>query len=43
MITRAKIAGLRANSFVVVEQFYNVQAVLKLFYSVFPGYTEFLE
>ena len=32
MITRAKISAVRANSFVVVEQF-----------NVFPGYTEFLE
>ena len=32
MITRAKISAVRANYFVVVEQFI-----------VFPGYTEFLE
>ena len=32
VITRTKISAVRANSFVVVEQF-----------SVFPGYTEFLE
>ena len=32
MITRAKISAVRANSFVVVEQF-----------NVFPGYMEFLE
>ena len=32
MITRAKTSVVRANSFVIVEQF-----------SVFPGYTEFLE
>ena len=58
MITRAKILAVRANSFVVVEQFTTFSqfrchitfkekkiaaAVLKLFYSVFPGYTEFLE
>ena len=43
MIMRAKISGLRVNSFVVVEQFYNIQSFLKLFYSVFPGFTEFLE
>ena len=42
-IMREKISGLRANSFVVLEQFYNVQSILKLFYSVFPGFTEFLE
>ena len=43
MITTAKISGLRENSFVVVEKFYNVQSILKLFYSVFPDFTEFLE
>ena len=43
MITRAKISGLRANSFIVGEQFYNVQSILKLFDSFFPGFTEFLE
>ena len=42
MITRAKISGLRANSFVVGEQFYNVQWILKFFDS-FPGFMEFLE